>query len=164
MKTKQQKITAGTHRPNREKKISVSQRLTFIPKPMMELTGDEYKYYDLCCSVLLHNGTLTPGDIPGISRASKTFQIYLEALKEVSKSGASQRTKSGFTSKSGAFLVVADCEKLLQNFEKSQGLNLLSRMKLPEPKQGKFYTEIDELINPAHKAGSLRNPADADFT
>jgi len=163
-KSKERKTRQGTFRQDRNKKLHTLQPLTFIPKPLMDLNKYEHEYYNLCCEILLSNGTLTAADILGISRAAKTYGIYQKALEELANHGSYQTTKSGYTTKSGPFVVVADCEKLLTTFERSQGLNLISRSKLPEQKLSEFFTELDELINPAHKAGTPRNPHDKDFT
>ena len=164
-KTIQEKQKQGTYRKSRESVPLTFQPLTEIPNPFFELSDVELKYFNLCCQVLISNNTLTIADTMGISRAARTYGIYLKALQDIEKFGSQQTTSTGYTTKSGAWVVAADCEKILTGFEKSQGLNLVSRSKLPPAPKAECWSEFDEILDENHKAGTLKHTnADNLFT
>ena len=119
--------------------------LTSIPEPMMTLEPDEMEYFRHCSEIMISNHTLTSADVPGLSRAAHWYGIYKKMLQEIKLHGAEQTTKTGFVTKSGAFTVAVDCEKQLSSFERSQGLNLVSRSKLPKVDPPKGKNKFDAL-------------------
>lgn len=118
--------------------------LTEIPEPMTELDPGERGYFDLCAEVMISNGTLTSADVPGMERAAKMWGIYQKALGEVKKLGCYQTTKNGYTAKNGPFQVLCEAEKLLTSWERSQGLTIVSRSKLPPPTPPQKPNPFDE--------------------
>jgi phage terminase small subunit len=142
---KEEKLRRGTFDKSKIRVPLTFEPLTAIPDPLMNLEPDEMQYFKLCADVMLSNGTLTSADVPGITRAARMYGIYLQALKEIKLHGSEQTTKTGFRTKSGAFTVFTECEKLLSNFERSQGMNLISRSRLPKPDPPKGKNKFEEI-------------------
>jgi len=131
--TKQEKINRGTYDPSKERQTLTFAPLKRMPNPTMDLNEIELQYFHNVCRAMLSNKTLTGADVPCITRACKMYSLYCRSLEDVNKFGAYQTTATGYTAKSGYFQVLIDTEKALQAFERSMGLNILSRSKLPTP-------------------------------
>lgn len=143
--TKKEKILAGTFQPCRDKVLVTTDPLTEIPDPDYELDPVELTYFTRCASLLIAAGTLTDGDVPGMTRASSWFGIWQNCLADIRQHGAWQTTNSGWSAKTAAFQAANDAEKNLTAWERSQGLNLTSRAKLPPPPEPKQVNPIDLL-------------------
>lgn len=111
----------------------------------MDLEPDELQYFNLCAEVMISNNTLTSADIPSLTRASKMYGVYQQAMKDIEVHGCYQVTQSGYTAKNGYFQVLTDAEKMLSSFEKCQGLNLVSRSKLPPIEPPKKKNPFDGI-------------------
>lgn len=130
-KTKFQKQLAGTLRPDRDRTPLTCEPLNEVPQPFAPLSDTGKRYFQAVCEVLLSNGTLTAADLPAITRAAEIYEFYVDAKKAVRELGAWTTTQSGYTSKSAPWQVMTDAEKALASFERSFGLTLAARAKLP---------------------------------
>jgi phage terminase small subunit len=160
--TIQEKKRRGTYERCKERKSLSFDALNQVPEPLMELSKVEQSYFDLCANAMIHERTLTGAFIPALTRAASTYGIYCQALEGIKQHGAYQVTQGGYSTKNGYSVVLNDCEKSLAAFERSMGLCLVSKSKLPPAPEIKRYGPFDELENPAHKAGMPIDPHEKD--
>ncbi|MFZ4521474.1 MAG: P27 family phage terminase small subunit [Bacteroidales bacterium] len=143
--TKAEKLIRGTFDPSKIRPVLTSNPLLAIPDPMTKLSSVEMEYYRLCAEIMISNHTLTSADIPGLTRAAAMFAIFEQAKQDIAIHGCYQTTQSGYTAKNGYFQVLCDAEKMLTSFERGQGLNLVSRSKLPPPPDPKIPNSFDDI-------------------
>jgi P27 family predicted phage terminase small subunit len=159
MKTTAQKMLQGTFRKDTVKQPPTFSALREVPKPLDDLTGEGMEFYTMICQLLISNGILTQADIPHITEAAGFWQLRCMAMREIKKNGCIQTSQNGFTQKQAAFSVLTDSQKALGQFYRAYGLNYASRSKMDFPKADELYNELDELMNPEHKAGTRKmNP------
>lgn len=132
-----EKEKRGTLRKSRIKETLSYLPLTKVPTPAFTLNKYGLDYFKRFCSILLSNKSLTIADIPIITRASKYYEIFIEADNGVKKYGAVQTTKTGYTAKNGYFVTMTDAEKRLTEIEALYGMNLTARIKINIPKEEK---------------------------
>jgi phage terminase small subunit len=145
--TKAEKMIRGTFEASKIKKPLNFLPLETVPEPMMKLHPVEMEYYQLCAECMVGNNTLTSADLPGLTRAAKMYGIFQQALKDIEKNGCYQVAKSGYNSPNAYFMVLINSEKMLTAWERSQGLNLVSRSKLPEPPPPPEINPFDEFLD-----------------
>jgi phage terminase small subunit len=116
-----------------------------IPSPSYQLNETELAYFAEAAELLIMAGTLTAADVPGMTRAASWFGIWKRCLAEIEVTGIWQTTKSGYTAKSAPFQAGMDAEKSLTSWEKSVGLNISGRAKLPPPPPVKEHNPFDDL-------------------
>ena len=131
--TKERKMMQGTYDRSKEKPVMTMDPLTEIPEPMYPLNEVEAGYFNHCAGIMLQNKTLTASDIPGLTRASSWYGIYTKALEDVAVHGCYTVSSNGYSAKSGYLTVLAQAQSILDSWERSQGLNLVSRSKIPPP-------------------------------
>jgi len=144
--TQEQKFQRGTLQKCRIKDSLTYEPLNELPAPAFELNEKGRDYFNRFCTILLSNKTLTIADIPIITRASKYYEIFIEANEGVKEYGAVQTTKTGYTAKNGYFVTMTDAEKRITEIEALYGMNLTARIRINIPKAEKT------------------TPADKDFT
>ena len=142
--TVKEKKIRGTYRPSEIHQPVTHEPLTKIPEPMMNLSPDGMRYFTNCCETMLSGRTLTAAEIPAICRAAKLYESYLKAVEAVEIHGTWQTTATGFTTRTGCFQVMCDCEKGLASFERNLGLTTVSRSKLPPAPEPKKKNPFDE--------------------
>jgi len=143
--TEKEKKIRGTFEASKIRTPLTFEPLTKIPEPMMKLGPIEMEYFQHCAEIMISNHTLTSADVPGLSRAANIYRIYRQAIEDINVHGCYQVTQSGYTAKNGYFQVLTDAEKHLTSFERSQGLNLVSRSKLPPPPPAPEKNPFDEI-------------------
>lgn len=144
--TTEEKIKRGTLVKHREQvNHFTTQPLITRPEPMHPLGEIERRYYDFCADLLIGANVLTMADVPGLTRAATWYKTYCDALEQVTKYGAIQETSTGYTTKTGAYSVLTESERILSTWERSVGLNVAGRAKLPPPPQPVKSNPFDEL-------------------
>lgn len=142
--TTEEKKKRGTLAKSRERDILSFDPLSAVPEPAFTLDEIGIQYFTRFCNILLSNKTLTIADIPIITRAAKWFVIFTIAEHEVTKVGSWQKTKTGYTQKTGAFTVMADADDRVMKIEALYGMNLTARTKINLPKTEK-KNPFDEI-------------------
>lgn len=142
--TIEEKTKRGTLRPDRVRKMSFPP-LREVPNPTFELSPVELKYFRDCCASMIEDGTLAEAFLPAITRASRMYGIYEESCRDVEKYGMVQKTSTGYTQKSGYFTVMTDAFQILLNFEKSMGLNLVTKSRLPDMRKPEEPNPFDTI-------------------
>lgn len=145
MKSIHQKKLSGTYREDRQKYLESVNPLQDIPEPSYPLNETELQYFNEVAELLIIQGTLTAADIPGTTRAASWYGIWQTCLEEVEKRGIWQTTQSGYTAKTAAFQSMLDAEKFLSAWERSVGLNISGRAKLPPAPIPKEKNPFDEF-------------------
>ena len=133
-KTKQ---LQGTVQKCRVKTPPSYEPLTSVPDPAFELNDDGMEYFTRFCQILLSNRTMTVAYVPIITRAARFYEIYKRADRKCQETGEVQVTASGYTAKTGHFVVMTDADDRITKIEAMFGMNLAALLKMDLPKTEK---------------------------
>jgi P27 family predicted phage terminase small subunit len=125
--------------------VLVIEPLEKRPEPMHKLDPVALVYFNHCADLLIASKVLTAADVPGMTRAATWYSIFCKALEDVERDGPVQITSTGYGAKSANYSVMTESERILSTWERSVGLNVAGRSKLPPPPAKKDKNPFDEL-------------------
>jgi len=122
---------------------ATSEPLSAIPAVPPEVPDDGAGYFTWACEILYSFGELRTSFIPSITRAAQMHSQYERHWAIVNETGALQTTQSGYTQKTGAWTLMTEAYKFLNEFEREYGLTLSSSQKITVQDKQKNNADFD---------------------
>ena len=138
------KKAQGTLQPCRvNSSPATAESLSAIPAVPKDVPDDGAGYFTWACEILFSFGELRTSFIPSITRAAQMHSQYARHWDIVNREGARQVCQSGYTQKTGAWTLMTEAHKFLNEFERDYGLTLASSQKISVPEKPKNNEDFD---------------------